>query len=224
MEKSLDSPRFNLFAPGCTLVVSQLIRLASSCALVGSGLILVITNLILGRTSSILGRTRSILVGFRFFLAAALVSSDSRKWVFSQIFNDRRKSGTWTFSSKRWKIIFFWKHDFWAFQKKIMIFGFFTFLTQIFSPRLQKMSFFHRFSTIVENLGLKIFVKKVKNYFFLKTWFLGVSEKNNDFWIFHFFDENFWSPSARWDSKNVRPKGEFFFSSENMIFGRFRKK
>ena len=142
MEKSLDSPRFNLFAPGCTLVVSQFIRLASSCALVGSGLILVITNLILGRTSSILGRTRSILVGFRFFLAAALVSSDSRKWVFSQIFNDRRKSGTLKIFVKKVKNYFFLK------RPKIM-----------FSEK----KFFPPFWRNQRALGLKIFVKKVKN-------------------------------------------------------------
>ena len=54
----------------------------------------------------------------------------------------------------------------------------------------------------------------MKNYFFLKTWFLGILEKNKDFWIFQFFYAYFQSPSARrvgTIAKNFRQKGEKIF-------------
>ena len=97
--------------------------------------------------------------------------------------------------------------------------------------------FWRKFSESQRALGLKIFIKKVKNYFFLKTWFLGISEENNDFWIFHFFDENFQSqiPENEFFSQifNDRRKSGtvnfrqiiFFWKHDlSVIYGRFRKK
>ena len=87
--------------------------------------------------------------------------------------------------------------------------------------RKNNFTFFDQKFPVPARVGTqKIFIKKMKDYFFMKTWFLGISGKK---YFFYFFDENCLSPIARWDSKNFHQKVKKYFFSENMIYERFRK-